>query len=51
MVVVMMIMRKKMMRINRFGLHEIECTLPWKQLTSAGSKVQGGVGLGGQVGG
>ncbi len=49
--VVVMIIGKKIMRINRFELHEIYCTLPWKQLTSAGSKVQGGVGLGGQVGG
>lgn len=29
---------------NRFGLHEIYCMLPWKQLTSVGSKVRGGVG-------
>lgn len=38
-----------MMRINRFPhnrleLDEIYCALPWKQLTSAGSKVHGGVG-------
>lgn len=45
----MMVMIKKIMRINRFPknrfrLHGICCTLPWKQLTSAGSKVQGGEG-------
>lgn len=47
--VVMLITRMKMMSINSFPnnrleLHEIYCTLPWKQMTSAGSKVQGGVG-------
>lgn len=45
----MVIIRMKMMRINRFPnnrleLHDIYYTLPWKQMTSAGSKVHGGVG-------
>lgn len=40
--------RMKMRKINRppnnrSGMREIYCTLPQKQLTSAGSKVQGGV--------
>lgn len=39
-------------RKNRFGPHQIYRTLPWKQLTSAGSKVHGGVGwVGRWVGG
>lgn len=55
MMVMMMSMRMKVMRINRFpnnrfGLHEIYCTLLWKQLTSAGSEMQGGV-WGGWAGG
>lgn len=44
MMVVVMITRTNMMMINRSWLRKICCALPWKQLTSAGSKVQGGVG-------